>query len=95
MTAAVWTAMVALLAGFELVALVDRRPRNTWSYWVWAHVRAYLAARLIGYPLWTWLSWHWLIESEHQGWGDDLAAVAVGVVLALVATTRRGHEGSR
>ena len=88
MTAVIWTVLVALLVGFEAWALVDKKPHNTWTAWFYRHIRAYLVARLVAYPLLTWLVWHWILDDGVVD-GDDLVAVGVGVVLALVATTRR------
>lgn len=89
----IWAVMIALLVVFEVIAIRDRVPRNTWSAWVWQRIMPYLAFRLVFIPLWTWLSWHWFIEAQFLGDDpvdfDDLIAVAVGILWAFQATTRR------
>jgi hypothetical protein len=86
----VWTVLTAALLGFEVWSLVDRKPRTTWSAWFYDHIRAYLVTRLLAYPLLAWTAWHWLVQTDQQtSLRDHLAPVGVGLVLALVATTRR------
>lgn len=99
-TGLTWAILTAALGVFEIVALRDRVPRNTWSYRVWEHIMPYLGTRLVAIPAWMWLTWHWWLEAQIVGQNDpvdmdDLIAVVFGVLVALWATTVRTNRNIR
>lgn len=64
----------------------------------WLRVR--LWGRMIVFPFFVWLTWHWFMAPPRfdETWGDDAMALVVGVVLALffdyedMVTTKEEEE---
>lgn len=81
----VWSALIFIAVIFQLQAVArgDRWGQLTSSVrWL----RARLVGRLVLFPFFTWLTWHWFLEPVALigSWWPDLAAIGVGVVFALL-----------
>lgn len=78
-----WLALFGVAVSFQIVAVARRSRWGMLTNSVrW--LRARLLGRLLLFPLWSWLTWHWFIEPRAlaPGWGDDVVAVGVGVLIA-------------
>jgi len=82
----VWISLFAIGGAFQIqsVARRDRWGMLTNSVrWL----RARMVGRLVIFPLWAWLTWHWFLapRSWDGHYADDIVAVLVGVAIALLA----------
>jgi len=81
----VWIALIVVALAFQLQAVArgDHWGMLT-SSTRWLRVR--LWGRVILLPAFTWLTWHWFIEPPGMTrmFYDDLLAILVGLLLALV-----------
>ena len=95
----VWFVLFMLAIGFQLRSwkMGDEWGMLTSSVkWL----RARLIGRMILFPFFSWLTYHWFVAPPHLDghWGDDVMAVIAGVFLALffdyedMVTTYREEE---
>lgn len=80
-----WGVWMAYGLGLEAFGLLNKRPGDLGTDNQRRYFRRFLAGRLLFYPPWCWLTWHFLFD-PHPGasWVDGVV-VALGVVLAFVA----------
>lgn len=86
----VWLVLLVVILGFEARALLQRKRGDTLSEAVW-WLRARLWGRMLLFPLFMWLGWHFFLEPGGIGpyapggavWFDDIIVVMAGVILAL------------
>jgi hypothetical protein len=81
----VWLVLFTIAITFQLVAVATN---NHWGMLTstvrW--LRARMWGRLIVFPAWFWLTWHWFIEPQSLGGAqfiDDVIFIILGVVAAL------------
>lgn len=81
----IWVLLFVIAIGFQMVSVVrGSRWGMLTSSVRW--LRARLAGRMLLFPAWSWLTWHWFIEPRvlASSWVDDALAVGVGVLLAFL-----------
>jgi hypothetical protein len=81
----VWVALFTVGVTFQLVSVAQQRQWGMLTSSVrWLRVR--LWGRLVIFPAWFWLTWHWFMEPRSLGGGqfwDDAAAITLGVLAAI------------
>lgn len=86
----VWVLLLTAIVLLEGIALGRPADGDTLSE-VLKIARWDGVGRFVLLPLWTWLSWHWMLRPESSvglHWADAVA-VAVGLVWALAETLQR------
>lgn len=79
-----WLVMFAVAITFQLQAVArGSRWGMLTSSVRWLRVRIW--GRLVLFPAWFWLTWHWFLEPRALGrsWWDDALAVLAGVAVAV------------
>jgi hypothetical protein len=84
----VWLIILVVILVFEARALFSGKINDTLSESVW-WLRTRVWGRLVLFPLWAWLTWHFFMEPSFWNpqagvWIDDYIVVGVGFVLALI-----------
>ena len=81
-----WLVLFLVAVGFQLFAVARKSRRGMLTNSVrW--LRARMLGRLLVFPLWVWLTWHWFLEPRSLAahWYDDVIAVLLGVLIAVLA----------
>lgn len=81
-----WVAVVAVVCLVEGYAIAARNGA-TLSHLVRAQLALPLG-RLLLYPLWMWLTWHWFLAPSIALTRRDAIAVGVGLLAALITLWR-------
>jgi hypothetical protein len=86
----IWMLVFMALLILEGVAIGRAESGDTLSEIVRNDVRFDLVGRFIFLPIWTWLTWHWVLRPQGDisvGW-RDLVALLIGLVWAYVEYRR-------
>jgi len=84
----IWLVIFVVILAFEARALFSGRINDTLSEAIW-WLRARVWGRIVLFPLWSWLSYHFFIEpvslNPQSGvWWDDFIVVGLGLLAALL-----------
>lgn len=91
---AVWGALLALILIVEAWTLSTPAKGDTLSETIWRTVRDHHIGRYVLWGVWSWLTYHFLLQRAYEPRGlswRDAAVVGLGLVIALGETIyRRG-----
>jgi hypothetical protein len=77
--AIVWILLIAIALAFQLHTVTRS---DGWPSMRWLDVRSW--GRVFVFPAFTWLTWHWLIQTPEMTMFYGLFAILVGLLPALI-----------
>lgn len=93
-----WLAILAIILVVETVAIFNKRRADTLSEQIW-WLRTKWWGRIILFPLWSWLSYHFFLEPSSVAlhtWWDDWALVGLTLVgTAAFAAVKKPEQEER
>lgn len=83
----VWPIILVVILAFEAKALINHIKHDTLSEGVW-WLRTRLWGRLLLFPLWSWVTYHFFIEAASMNpqsgvWWDDFLIIGIFLGLAI------------
>ena len=90
-----WIVLFGAGVVVEGFALFNNKRNDTLSEQVWL-IRTKLVGRLLLFPFWAWLTWHFFIEPATLGpqanvWWDDAIVIVIALVLGVFVSYEDYH----
>lgn len=87
-----WVVLISVGAAAEIYALLRHNWSGTLSWQVW-RLHDSLAGTVFLWSIWSWLTWHWVVEPVFRGGTamgkDDSVAILLGALSGLLVRLRR------